>query len=209
MTVFYAVEDQLSRSVAERLISDIIGSSVEATQLGKKVGGFAFIKKNLSKYTELSQRDGVIVLTDLDDSQCAPELRAKWFRSQGIGEPLPTGMVFCIAVREIETWLLSDRENVAGLLGISAARIDRNVEENIANPKEYLLTLVRNSRKHEIRRQLLPAARSQARVGLSYNYTLSDFARTRWNPSAAAETCVSLRRAITRIDDLARSAILM
>lgn len=177
MSVFVAVEDQLSRSVVERLVNDCFGNGVDTTELGRNAGGFGFIKSNLQKYVNLSQHQCVIILTDLDHGDCAPNLRADWFQRQRIEEPLPDRMAFCIAVREVEAWLLSDRINFATFLGISPDRIDRNVEESIANPKEYLLNLAKRSRNREVKFDLLPAPRSEATVGMGYNHRLSIFAR--------------------------------
>ena len=199
MSIYFAVEDQLSGSVAERLIYECFEGDVATMQLGKSVGGFGFIKKNLKKYVDLSRREYVVILTDLDLGECAPSLRAEWLRDQKIKEPMPRRMAFCIAVREVETWLLSDRKNFARFLGVNPSRIDRNVEQNVVDPKEYLINLARRATNREIKFDLLPAPRSEASIGMAYNYRLSKFARELWNPDDAADTCTSLRRAMERI----------
>ena len=199
MSVFFAVEDQLSGSVVERLIKECFGNDVATRELGKPAGGFGFIKKNLKKYVDLAQRERVIVLTDLDRTDCAPTLRADWLHSQKISEPLPDRMAFCIAVREVEAWLLSDRTSFAKFLGVSPSRIAPNIEEKIVYPKKYLLDLARRAGKSDIKRDLLPLPRSEASVGIAYNFRLSGFARERWNPDRAADNSDSLYRAIERI----------
>lgn len=56
MSVFYAVEDQLSGSVAKRLIRERFGLDFPLMELGKKAAGFGYLKTNLSKYASLAMR---------------------------------------------------------------------------------------------------------------------------------------------------------
>lgn len=202
MTIFFAVEDQVSGVVTERLIRDCAEPGVILHQLGKAYGGNGHIRSNMRKYIDLSTREKVVIMTDLDHSQCAPSLRSAWLSSNRLADPLPDGFVFCIAVREVEAWLLSDRDCFAEFIGISPDRIERDVESTIADPKEYLLQLARGAHKRDVRSDLLPAPRSGAKVGLSYNNRLSEFARDLWNPAVAAAANRSLQRAIHRIRDL-------
>lgn len=205
MTVFFAVEDELSRAVIERLIHGYISKEIPTIELGKKYGGFGCIKKNLKKYADLSARHRVVVITDLDDNECPPNLRSKWLSDSGIQDPLPDSMAFCIAVREIESWLLSDRINFAKFLGIKVSSIDRDVEENVPNPKEYIVHLARGSRNRSVKEDIVPPRRSAATVGLSYNFRLSSFVTSTWNPSEASSRSTSLRRAIEKIKNLCAS----
>ena len=204
MTVFFAVEDELSRAVIKRLICDYI-SKETPIELGKKYGGFGHIKNNMKKYADLSAYGRVIVITDLDDNECPPSLRSKWLSDSGIQDPLPDSMAFCIAVREIESWLLSDRINFAEFLGINAPSIDRDVEENVPNPKEYIVRLARKSRNRSVKEDIVPPRTSKAIVGLSYNSRLSSFVASTWNPSEASSRSTSLRRAIGKIENLRAS----
>lgn len=202
MTVFFAVEDELSRAVIKRLISDYISKETPTCELGKKHGGFGHIKKNLKKYADLSAHGRVVVITDLDDNECPPSLRSKWLSDSGIQDPLPDNMAFCIAVREIESWLLSDRMNFSEFLGINVPAIDRDVEENVENPKEYIVRLAQKSRNRSVKEDIIPPRTSPAIVGLSYNFRLSSFVTSTWNPSEASSRSTSLRRAIEKIKNL-------
>lgn len=202
MTVYFAVEDELSRAIIKRLICDCISKETITLELGKNYGGFGHIKKNLKKYVDLSARYGVVVITDLDDNKCPPSLKSKWLSSSGIQDPLPDSMAFCIAVREIESWLLSDRINFADFLDIKVSSIDRDVEKNVPKPKEYIVHLARKSRNRSVREDIVPPRTSKAIVGLSYNFRLSSFVTSTWNPSEASSRSTSLRRAIEKIKNL-------
>lgn len=202
MTVFYCIEDQLSRSVAERLISDFCPPGTDAQELGQTYGGYGYIKKNLSKFRALAQRSPVLIITDLDRTACAPSLRNTWFEAAKISEPLPEKMLFCIAQTEIESWLLADSAGIAEFLKISVAKLTPNIESSIIDSKEYLVELAKKSADTSIRSDLTPKSRSAAATGLNYNNRLSLFVRDDWNPIDAAENSVSLRRAITKLTSL-------
>ena len=199
MTIFFAVEDILSKTVIERLITDCIGENVHTQELGKTYGGNGYLRKKIANYIEVSKRIPVVVLTDLDQFECAPGLRKNWLYGKNITEPLPEYFVFCIAVREVEAWLLADRQNFANFLSISPDKIDRDIESLVADPKSYLINLVKNSRDRDIKSDILPNARSQAKVGVGYNGKLCEYVLNYWNPVIAADNCPSLQRARSRL----------
>ena len=76
------------------------------------------------------------------------------------------------------------------------------MEENIANPKEYLINLARRAKIRDVKADLLPDPRSEAAVGTAYNDRLSAFARESWQPTEAANHCISLQRALARINGI-------
>lgn len=77
MTIFYCVEDQLSRAVALRLISEYFQTPIQPQELGMAFGGFGHIKKNIRKYHDLSLRYPVLIITDLDREECPPNTKKK------------------------------------------------------------------------------------------------------------------------------------
>lgn len=200
--IFYCVEDALSRSVAEKLIDVYCPQGIVTSELGGVFGGYGAIKRKFSNYYDLSRRSYVFIITDLDRAECAPSLRTDWLVSAGISEPLPERMLFCIAQREIESWLMADTTGISKLLHISAARINNDVENAIIDAKEYLVHLARSSGSAAIRSGLLPARGSAASTGLNYNHILMDFVRSEWNPEAASENSISLRRAINKLSQV-------
>lgn len=202
MTIFYCIEDELSRAVAERLIRQFCPPGTSIVELGKAYGGFGYIKSNLRKFHTLAQRSPVLIITDLDREQCAPSLRSKWMSASGISEPLPDKMLFCIAQTEIESWLLADTVGLAAFLSVSPAKLAHNIETSILDAKEYLVELVKGSTDATIRRDLTPSVKSTSATGLSYNYRLCQFAASDWDPDEAAKNSASLCRAISKLASL-------
>ncbi len=191
MMVYYCIEDELSRAVAERLINEYCPHGTSTHELGKVYGGFGYIQKNLRKFHNLSQISPVFIITDLDHGACAPSLRNSWLMSEKIEEPLPDNMLFCIAQTEIESWLLADTNGIAAFLKVSAARLTPNIEMSIVDSKEYLVRLATDSSNTSIRNDLTPSRRSTATTGINYNYRLSQFVSDDWNPREAATNSLS------------------
>ena len=202
MTVFYCIEDELSRAVAERLIKECCPAGTVVSELGKAYGGFGYIKNNLHKFRVLAKRSPVLIITDLDHGTCAPSLRKRWLVAAKISEPLPDNMLFCIAQTEIESWLLADTNGIASFLKVSSAKLQSNIETSIVDAKEYLVRLAKGSSNGDIRFDLTPSPKSAALTGISYNYRLSQFVHSEWNPRSAATNSVSLRRAIAKLSSL-------
>lgn len=199
MNVFYCIEDELSRAVALRLVTECCPPETSAHELGKVYGGFGYIKKNLNKFHNLAQRSPVLIITDLDNCECPPSLRRNWLASAKIREPLPENMLLCIAQTEIESWLLADTDNISAFLRVSRARLRPDIEKTVLNSKEYLVDLARTSSSAAVRNDLTPSANSAAATGINYNYRLSQFASNEWCPYVAAGNSASLNRAITRL----------
>lgn len=202
MNIFYCIEDEISRAVAERLINICCPAGTSKQELGKVYGGSGHIKKNLQKFHNLAQTQPVFIITDLDQAECAPSLRKQWLDAEKIPEPLPERMLFCVVQTEIESWLLADRDGISSFLGVSPARLASNIEMSILDSKEYLVSLAQRSSVADIRKDLAPARRNNASTGINYNYRLSQFAENQWNPRAAAENSLSLHRAINKLSSL-------
>jgi hypothetical protein len=197
MTIHFCGEDNVSRAVAERLIADF--TSLGGVQLGGVQGGWSAIKANFKKYCELSRHSPVFVTVDLDQHSCPPLLRNIWLSDAGLIEPLPERMLFCVAQREVESWLLADRDGIAEFLGVAVGRIDDDIENQVLHPKEYVIQLVQKSSKREVKFDILPAKGSQSKTGLGYNDRLTEFVKTSWQPLVAAGRSRSLERAINKL----------
>lgn len=202
MNIYFCIEDQLSRSVAERLISDFCPPNTTSQELGKAFGGYGHIKANLHKYHNLSSRAPVFIVTDLDRFECPPSLRRSWLNQANIAEPLPENMLFCVAKTEIESWLLADTLGICDLLQISGAKLSKDIENSVIDAKEYLVRLAKVSRNSNVKKDLVPLAKSSAATGINYNFRLSEFVKSSWNPHRAAENNASLRRAIQKLGQL-------
>jgi hypothetical protein len=192
MTAFaVATEDALSEAVAEILLLQI-GRHPVAQRLRKS--GFGYLKGRISDFNRMAAKVmPVLLLTDLDRGECAPELVTAWLP----GGP-DANLLFRVAVRETESWVLADRPAFAEFLGISIAKMpDR--PDDLQDPKCALLDLVRKSRRRDLKEVILPTPGISFPVGLGYNERLTGFVRRHWNCRRAAEASPSLARAVKRV----------
>ncbi|MBN7761717.1 hypothetical protein JYP52_11250 [Nitratireductor aquibiodomus] len=164
-------------------------------ELQSNQSGNGAIKKGFEKYCNLANNYNVFIFTDLDSAKCAPSLRRSWIDSSKVEEPLPDGMHFNIAVKEVEAWLLADHENLKAYLGVRGNKIPRDTQMD--NPKEFLLQYVRRFGNRKAKEELLP--KGAAPIGLGYNRYLGQFVEEHWDFESAAERNESLQRALTRI----------
>lgn len=187
------IEDQLHLNVLKRIL-EFLQHPVEINSvLGLR--GSDYIRRNLAAFNQAARIMPYIILTDLDQNECPPALIRQWIHFD-----LHPDLLFRIAVREAESWLLADRANFAAFLGISSALIQRE-PETIQNPKEYIAQLARKSRKRKIREDLAP--RGTATVGKNYNTTLGDFTRHYWDIDVASQHSSSLSGLLSSLNRLA------
>jgi hypothetical protein len=186
-----AVVEGLSDQGAVRAILRELGAQ-SVTFFGN--GGKSFIRKNISGYNNAARFSPWFVLVDLDDvNKCPVEVLASW-----LPEPAEK-MCFCIAVVELEAWLLSDREKCAEFLGVSRTRIPA-APDSIENPKLAMVNIARHSRKRDIREGLVPRVGSGVDVGPTYVSEISAFGDGLWRPRVAAQSSPSLARCIKKIE---------
>ncbi len=189
--VFFAVEDVLSSVVADRLLRRAFGPSCILTRLtGNRQGGNGQLRANLPKYKNLCAKSPVAIITDLDNSSCAVALVSGWFGAAGV----PKGLSFRVAVREIEAWLMADREGISEFLGVAGNSVPLRTDD-VVNPKQTLVSISRKARR-ELRSEIVPSRGSSAVQGFGYNDVFSAFARERWDADRASSHSESLRRAI-------------
>lgn len=184
-----AVEDELSEMVLRRLITE----SGREYCPGKchRRGGFGYLKNRINAFNGAAKK-GIpfIVLTDLDQAECAPSLIHKWLK-----QPPHPNLMFRVAVREVEAWLLASRVQFAKFLGISENAIPHPVDQ-LRDPKQTLLQLAKKSRKRRLREAIVPAENSTATIGPDYNGALGEFVRTTWDIAEARIHSESLRRTV-------------
>jgi hypothetical protein len=193
-----ATEDALSEAVAETLLAQAGIGEVHARI---RRSGFGYLKSRIKELNCMADRVmPVLLLTDLDRYQCPPGMIAEW---------LPAGrahrLLFRIAVRETESWLLADHSALARFIGISTAAIPARPDE-LPDPKAKLLKLVRQSSNRALRRDVLPTKGSTSPLGLGYNDQFCRFVRTDWSSERAAESSASLRKTVSRIREAQASA---
>ena len=188
-----AVEGLLDEAVLRRLVSEANGELVEVH--GKR--GKAHLASRLKAFNNAAQRDRWIVLMDLDDERDCPKFRRSMLRKPSLF------MCFRIVVREIETWLLADRERIAAFSAIPISKVPRN-PESIIRPKEFLIDLARKSRSRQIRSDLVPEPGSGRTEGPTYTGRLTEFVQDQWRPDEAEKYSESLRRCRRRLQELIR-----
>lgn len=171
-----AVEGIVDEAVIHRLVKH--AGAIPGIIYGKH--GKQDIRLKIQGYNGAAQRTPWIVLVDLDnDADCAPILHATW-----LPHPAPF-MCFRVAVRQVEAWLLADREQMASFLAVRCDKIPRD-PESLSNAKETLVELARKSRSREIREDMVPRTGSGRLVGPAYSSRVIEFASRHWRPISQA-----------------------
>lgn len=151
--------------------------------------GFGKIKKHITAYNNAAKLGYWFVITDLDRAECAPTLIHEW---------LPNGihphLIFRVAVREIESWLIADRENLASFFSISPNLVP-SLPDTLPDPKQTVITLARKSKKRNIR-EGIPPVDTFASIGPGYNNELRNFIQNHWNIENALKHSPSFNKAL-------------
>jgi hypothetical protein len=161
--------------------------------------GKANLRRALPGYNAAAQRDPWLVLVDLDrDFACAPALVADWLPGPSIY------MRFRVVVREIEAWLLADRERFATFFAVKRSTVPGN-PDTLPDARQTLLNVVAGSRRLAIRQDMTARPGSGRRVGPAYTSRLIEFVSNSekgWRLAAAADHSPSLARCVARLDEL-------
>jgi hypothetical protein len=194
--ILAAVEGPVDEAVLRRLAEEVgVAAPVVYGKRGKDA-----LRQRLSGYNNAARFGPWAVLVDLNhDADCAPRLVSDWL-------PAPSArMCFRVVVRKIEAWLLADRERLAAFLGVAPARIPANPELE-PDPKRTLIELSRQSRRREIREDMVARPESGREVGPAYTSRLIEFIQCSWRPAEAAARSDSLRRCLRRLRELVQDA---
>lgn len=189
-------EDELSLAALTRLLQ----ASKQDFQIVVPVveRGFGNIKRSIIKYRNASHVYPHVVLTDLDNHECPMSLIAEWRVAR-----LPAQMMFRVAVRETEAWLLADQAAFAAFVGVPNTKVPMAPEE-LRDPEQALINIVRHSRNRRLAAELVPPAGSPVTIGPLYNERLVQFVRDAWNPAVARTCAPSLDRMLRRLDEFLR-----
>jgi hypothetical protein len=193
--IYIATEDALSESVVDRLIGDEnhgINVSVKLRRNGKE-----YLHEKFPDLLKLAHNIPVILLVDLDNIECPATLISSWNRSGNI----PGKMLFRVAVREIETWLLADRKGFANFSRVPLSKIPEN-PESLPDSKTTLINIIRHYSSKEVKADIVPNVKSTAKQGMRYNERLISFVRDSWSPERAAKISDSLNRMRLRMHNL-------
>lgn len=186
-----AVEDFLS----EAILRKILRQSNRPYEVGTcySRGGYSYLKDKISGFNNASKGTPFLVLTDLDRYECPPVLIREW-----LPEPIHPNLLFRVAVREVESWILAHSAAFAKFLGIRKDLIPVNVDA-IEDPKRSLINLARKSPHRELRQDIVPPPGSARQQGPDYNGRLSFFVENFWDAMVAMRYSPSLQRAINAI----------
>lgn len=197
MIVSVLVEGEVDEAVARRILTS------RALEVGPAYGkhGAGYIRKKAPGFNSASPGSPILCLVDFMDTglPCPGEVVRSWCPHRR------PGMVFRVVVREIESWLLADRAEIARFLGIRRSQIPVRPDE-LEDPKRTVVSLARRSPRRRIRQMLVPASGTSASEGPGYKSLMVGFARDRWNPDAAAQNSPSLARGLAAIRAAWRTA---
>jgi hypothetical protein len=186
--IHVAIEDDLSELVIRKLLSATGRDYFIGTVFGG--GGFGYLKKRANNWNAAAAAGTpILLLTDLDSNPCPSRLISDWLDFKP-----HANLLFRVAVREVESWLLADRVGLSRFLGISDAHVPLLPDE-VPDPKLTLVNLGRRSRIRAVRESIVPRRGSTAVQGPNYNGCLGGFVRDRWNRNAASQRSPSLTRA--------------
>jgi hypothetical protein len=185
-----AIEDELSEVVLLRILGYLRRYAVGAAH---RRGGYGYLKTTIPAWNRAAKGVPIVVLTDLDDWACPAELMANWLTA-----PRHQNLIFRVAVREVESWLLADRENFSRFLAVREALIPTN-SDGLADPKAALVSAASRSRSRVIRDRIVPRPGSTAKQGPDYNACLGLFVRDQWDIRSARINSPSLARTIDRL----------
>jgi hypothetical protein len=185
-------EDTICEYLAKKLISLFVDRfTIGVTYFGN---GYGYIKDKLDGFNRASKGVPLFAIADLVGN-CPKTQIDQW---------LPHGrqrnLLFRIAIKESEAWILADKQAFSSFLGISSNLIPDDVD-NIVDPKKYLVNLASRSRNRNLRDALIPQPHTTAETGPDYNARLSEFVEKLWDPGRASFNSPSLKRAIKALNE--------
>lgn len=198
--VTLVTEDVLSSQVARRLLSESgrayrVDREFPGRGMRRFAAGSGQIEKRITGFNRGAAYSPFVVFLDLDDRQCSPGY---------VRQLLPTGasryMLLRIVVREIEGWIIADRDGTAEFLCVAPSHVPQH-PDGILDPRSALFDVVRKSRKRTLKQAILPTDRS-TRIGPDYNAAMMRMVDEYWSPDRAAAASPSLARAMSAIERL-------
>lgn len=197
------VEDAPSAAVARKIVATrntkLKPALVFREGFPRVTGGKSVIKSKCEAFLNMAKVNiPTFIMIDLDNCECACSLIRNWFDiPQKDAVLLPSQCIFRIAVREVESWIIADRDAWADFIGIPAGNFSTQ-PDSLGDPKRYLLNVIRTKGKKKIHREMLPQG-GGASIGPKYNEVLCNFVESSWEPERAAKISPSLDRALKAI----------
>lgn len=187
--IFFVYEDVLHKVTIEKILTSIFNQKyyIESYYPGR---GFGSIKNNINSFNRASAKATYLVLVDLDKEKCPSKIIRDW-----LTDSKNDNLLFRIAVKEVESWIVGDVKNFAKFLHLRESKLKTNVD-TIKDPKKYIFNLVKESR---IRQLSGICPEGNGRIGNDYNEKLVKFVNNAWNPRYAMKNSLSLKRTIDRL----------
>lgn len=189
--VHIAVEDALSESVLRALLKQSRRPYCVGSVYGLR--GFGDLKRMAPGFNQAAPYTPFILLTDLDEHACVPQIHSRW-----LAHPRHSNFLFRVAVREVESWVLADRKSFAKFCGVPVDLVTERPDE-LPDPKAALVRIANRSRYRRLREDLCPPAGSIRVQGPGYNARLAEFVACKWDAVRAAAHSPSLARSFQRI----------
>ena len=101
-----AVEDALSEAVLRQMLRRC--GQLYAVGAVYSRGGYGYLKKTIRGWNAAAKGKPFLLVTDLDSATCPNQLIEDW-----LPVPKHENLLFRVAVREIEAWLLADAKGLA------------------------------------------------------------------------------------------------
>ena len=193
-------EDQLSEAVLRVILKqsrknfEVLRCFPDLTRRHSS-SGFGYIKSKIKDFNQAAKGMPFLVLTDLDKEECAPKLIREWLPV----EPHPN-LIFRVAKREVESWVMADRNAFADFLRIPLIKIPINIDDELEDPKAFLVKMARKSKDLSIRNAIVPQS-ATSKMGPDYNARLISFVMDRWKLERAVKHSDSLKRAVNAINN--------
>lgn len=194
MTVVHTlVEGETDEAVANKLL-ERAGLTV-GYSYGKK--GCPYIKSRIANFNSAARQSAYLVLVDFMDTKlsCPPEVLSRWLPAKN------ENLVLRVVVRELESWLLADVENISRFLGVSRNKIPRKPEE-LTDPKRELVNIARSSRRKAVRDAIVPERGGTAVAGILSVSEMKRFIHNDWNIDSARKASPSLDRCVARLIEM-------
>jgi hypothetical protein len=189
-------EDELTHQVMLKIYESFKGFFSECRTI--PCHGKGKIQKQIKAYNIAAQYGYYFVITDLDNEyDCAVSLIKSWLPFQSSGQ-----LLFRVAVHEVESWLLADRENFAAFFSINQDLIPLE-PDNEKDPKHKVILLAKKSKKREIREAIVPID-DYANIGPGYNSQFQRFIQNSWNIDIARKNSPSLDKAIKSLEKIVK-----
>lgn len=204
--LYISGEDRVTEAVIERVLAFCSPMFSKFKSMPARGGE---IKNKISELNNLSARKPVILLTDLDASTCAPQLKSDLLK----GEVQNEDFIINVAVDEAEAWLMADTEGFSDYFGIPSSDLPTASLNKMGGSKalmemsfpcksSWMFThkYIKKSNKEELRMQI--EVNGTASKGKEYNQAVVPFIKYYWNIEAAMRNSDSLTRMVNRLRSL-------